>query len=328
MPYVPGVTVQGNSGLPEVRDVYNSPNVFANNVEIALWKEAVDTAAFVLSLTTPENTYVFEQVDVDHVTPETAAYVANSTESAVYVGTSTGVMSGLTTSPTTSLPIDESGNTVNTSTAAVLTATYQVTNWDQFNDNNIPYDTLMLTPKTSLATFTTKAALWKNQPTPLGPKAQYSSGSAGDNKHIIAQDYYVGGKVAGRLTVPQILHNLSNLAKNIYEPLKEKYPNIIVTNTFRQNPPGGQRTQAQHGLGMAMDVVFPGASATDYYNISCWIRDNLPIDQLLQEKAGSTRWIHISHYSGFGYQVPKVNKVANCIVSPSYSFVPGLSIMA
>lgn len=327
MPYVYSGAPQKSTVLPGIADVYHSENVFANNVEIALWKQPVDTAAFVLGLSSPENTYVLEQADVDHVTPETQTYVQSTTQQVVDVGTSTGVMTELTTSPTTALPVDNQGNTVNTSTAAVLTATYQTTNWDQFNDNNIPYDTLMLTPKTSLATFTTKASLWNNQPTPLGPKTPYTPGSKGDNKHIVEQDYFLGGKKAGRITVPQILHNLSNLAKNIYEPLKEKYPNIIVTNTFRQNPPGAAKIQAQHGLGMAMDVVFPGASTSEYYNIACWIRDNLPIDQLLQEKAGSTIWLHISHYSGFGYQVPLVNKVANCIVSPNYSFTPGLSIL-
>jgi hypothetical protein len=57
------------------------------------------------------------------------------------------------------------------------------------------------------------------------------------------------------------------------------------------------------------------------------MRDNLPVDQLLQEKAGSVIWIHVSHYSGFGYKVPSINKIANCIVSPNYSFTPGLSVL-
>lgn len=37
MPYVRGGTSQGNSGLPEVADVYHSNNVYANSVPIALW---------------------------------------------------------------------------------------------------------------------------------------------------------------------------------------------------------------------------------------------------------------------------------------------------
>lgn len=45
MPYVPGGTSQGNSGLAEVQDVYRSPNVFVNNVPVALWLEAQPGAA-------------------------------------------------------------------------------------------------------------------------------------------------------------------------------------------------------------------------------------------------------------------------------------------
>jgi uncharacterized protein (TIGR02594 family) len=45
MPYVKGSTSQGNSSRPEVADVHRSPNVYANNVPIALWLEAIPSAA-------------------------------------------------------------------------------------------------------------------------------------------------------------------------------------------------------------------------------------------------------------------------------------------
>ncbi len=50
MPYVPGGTSQGNSGRPEVADVYNSSNVFANSVEVALWRNAGQSAMFGFSV--------------------------------------------------------------------------------------------------------------------------------------------------------------------------------------------------------------------------------------------------------------------------------------
>ena len=46
MPYVPGGTSQGNSGSPEVLDVYHSPTVFANNVGVALWQTPGESAGF------------------------------------------------------------------------------------------------------------------------------------------------------------------------------------------------------------------------------------------------------------------------------------------
>lgn len=309
MPYIPG---QGR-----IQDVYHSPNVFVNNVEIALWKENADTAAFIAGLLVPSVSYVLEQADVDAVTEENTATTAQVNEAVISYGTGTGILTegtGVMTSSTVAGPVD-------TTPPASVSSTTVNADWSQFNQDNIPYETLMLTPKTSLATFTIKAALWNNQPNPHGPNTPFTSGNTkkGDNKYIKAQY---------GLTVPQILSNLANLAQNVYEPIKQKYPSVIITNTFRQGPPGGAKEQAQHGRGQAMDIVFPGFTTNQYYDAAIWIRDNIPFDQLLQEKAGGTVWIHISHYSGFGTQVPKQNKVANCFVSPTYSFVPGLAPLA
>ncbi len=326
MPYVPGA---GAHGVTHVADVYNSPNVYANNVLIALWQSQGGTGAYSLNVNVPsveieslESLYVLEQTDVDSIDSTNSSTFETYISGVVTAGTSSGVMSTATSIPTTIGPAD-------TTPATVTTGTFVTADWSSFNKDNIPYSTLMLTDKTSLAEFTIKAALWKNQPKPFGPDSPYGAGgTSGDNKHIKEQDIFIRGKgKVGTVTVPQILHNLSNLAKNIWEPLKARYPNAIITNTFRQNPPGGSANQAQHGLGMAMDIQFQGARAEDYYNIACWMRDNLPVDQLLQEKAGSVIWIHVSHYSGFGYKVPSINKIANCIVSPNYSFTPGLSVL-
>ena len=45
MPYVQGGTSQGKSGLPEVRDVYHSGNVYINNVAVALWQPPGESAS-------------------------------------------------------------------------------------------------------------------------------------------------------------------------------------------------------------------------------------------------------------------------------------------
>ena len=322
MPYVPGGGAQKDSGLDAVGDVYHSPNVFVNHVPVALWNPPGPTEREALAaLSSPELTFQQEQMDGDGIDDaSTSSYYSGKIETANQSGISTGVLTTSSQDTTTSGPID------NTPPGTVSTGTLVTTDWAQFNQDNIPYSTLMLTPKTSLATFTTKATLWPNQPKPLGPNA--TQPGAGDNKHLKEQDYFIRGQKAGRITVPQILHNLSNLAANVWEPFKAKYPSAVVTNTFRQNRPGGASDQAQHGLGMAMDIQILGATPQIYYEAACWLRDNVPFDQLLQEKSGNSRWIHVSHYSGFGYQVPKINKVANCIVAPTYSFVPGLSVLA
>jgi hypothetical protein len=302
MPVIPGIV--------GVSDVYHSQNVYANNVPIALWKPSGDTAAFISGLTAPDLSYATEQGDADGASSASVSGI----QSIINQGISNGTIYSTSTALTNTVV-----GTIDTKGSANISGTYINTDWSQFTENNIPYDTLMLTPNTSLATFTTKAALWNNQPTPLGVNSVYVPGvSKGDNKYIKAQY---------GLTVPQILHNLSNLAYNTYEPILAKYPNVVVTNTFRQGPPGGAHEQKQHGLGMAMDLVFPGVTKAGHYEIAAWIRDNVAFDQLLQEKAGNTVWIHVSYYSGFGTPVPASNKIANMIVSPTAQFIPGLAVL-
>lgn len=343
MPYVPGGTAHG---VVHVADVYKSPNVYANSVPIALWLSPGASGVFSYSgsvvpvdignlaasntstdypnpISAVEGTYIFSTLDGDGIQDaSTSSAQAVAITSAYSEGVSSGIITSASSVATSVGPAD-------TTAPAMPPASVVGADWSKFTQDNIPYNTLMLTPKTSLATFTTKATLWQNQPKPFGPNTPFTSNNPnkGDNKHIREQDIIVNNKVIGRITVPQILHNLSNLAANVYEPIKAKYPNVVVTNTFRQNPPGASSKQAQHGMGMAMDLVFPGADAAQYFEIAKWIRDNINFDQLLQEKSGQTRWIHISHYSGFGYKVPTINKVANMVVAPQYSFTPGLSVM-
>jgi uncharacterized Zn-binding protein involved in type VI secretion len=282
-----------------------SPNVFiGDNSEFATFQ-------------VPEVAFVVEQADVDFVTPANATEKGARSSGAINSGLSSGVVS----TSSSLLSSTSVGKVDNTPPPAYAPSTSVLGDFNSYNQDNIPYDTLMLTDKTSLAEFTTKAALWGNQPSPRGPNTPYTSNNpnGGDNKYIKAQY---------GLTVPQILNNLANLAKNVYEPIKARYPRVIVTNTFRQGPPGAGSEQGQHGRGQAVDLVFPGLSTNQYYDVAVWIRDNLPFDQLLQEKAGSKIWIHVSHYSGTGQQVPKQNKVANMIVGRPTQFIPGLSPLA
>jgi uncharacterized Zn-binding protein involved in type VI secretion len=270
-----------------------SPNVFAGDNNL-----------------TPEVQYIYNFTEVDYVNDSNAPTKTGVSSQNVTAGLKDGVIKQSTIdAPIVSGPIDSKPPANPPSTAVP-------TNFDQYTQDNIDYKTLMLTDKTSLATFTLKATLWGSQPTPPGPNTPWPAGSkVGDNKHIKAQY---------GLTVPQILSNMANLAKNIWEPLKAQYPNAIITNTFRQGRPGGQNEQAQHGRGQAMDLKFGNLPRSDYYNIACWIRDNLPFDQLLQEYCGDKFWIHVSHYSGTGQLTPTQNKVATVNVAIKGGFVPGL----
>jgi len=77
MPYVPGGTSQGNSGLVEVSDVYHSPNVFANNVAMALWQTPGESASYAGVSVSP-SIQIPQQIQ-DAINSSSAAYVASQT---------------------------------------------------------------------------------------------------------------------------------------------------------------------------------------------------------------------------------------------------------
>jgi uncharacterized protein (TIGR02594 family) len=77
MPYIKGSTSQGNSGRPEVADVYHSPTVFANNVPVALHLEPIPSAA----LAFPAPTLVaLTQVQIDGIATSSAAATSREEE--------------------------------------------------------------------------------------------------------------------------------------------------------------------------------------------------------------------------------------------------------
>lgn len=93
----------------------------------------------------------------------------------------------------------------------------------------------------------------------------------------------------------QTLCNLKLLTINCIEPIKAKYPNLHITNSWR--PAGIGSPTSQHPKGQAFDMQFRGVHPKEYFTICQWIRDNVAYDQLLLEyKTTGTRlpWIHLS----------------------------------
>lgn len=303
MPYVPG-----SGGID---DVYHAKNVYINGVLVATWEPPGGVEAFMLSLglnpdgtmaNTPENQYLISAVDGDDI-DFTDSTRTNQVQANVAAGTANGTLTDNSV-PASGRTVTESSNTppnTNPGTPSDNPAFNQYTD-ASYPANHPIYSSLQLTSKTSLAELTTKAALWSGGDTPKTLRAQKG------------------------LSVPQILNNMANLAANSWEPIKAKYPNAFVTNSFRQG-----ENQAQHGTGQAMDIQFKGIAAKDYYNIAQWIRDNVPFDQLLLEVAGRNPWIHISYWSGTGIKVSTkpINRVATMVVGkPTTTFTPGLQQVA
>lgn len=178
-----------------------------------------------------------------------------------------------------------------------------------------------------------------NTPTPKGPGSKPSAPVPGRDVPPVSGDITYGLKLTPNgftlgqaiknvtfpRTIPQladnvkglpvqnIINNLAGLALNVLEPIKAKYSNMLITNTYRHGP-----GQAQHGTGQAADLQFRGVPAHKYYEIALWIEKNIPYDQLLLEYLpGQTVWIHISYaipgipYGGQSVRASKpINRLA------------------
>jgi hypothetical protein len=121
-----------------------------------------------------------------------------------------------------------------------------------------------------------------------------------------------------------VVNNLAALALNVWEPIKAKYSNATITNSFRHNDP-----KSQHGTGQAMDLQFRGVGAHEYFDIAVWISKNIPYDQLLLEYLpGKTVWIHISFAAlglpNGGKKTPTQNKLATLNGAAGGKFTPNL----
>jgi GH24 family phage-related lysozyme (muramidase) len=108
------------------------------------------------------------------------------------------------------------------------------------------------------------------------------------------------------LSAQQIACNLKGLAENCLEPIRNLYPNMILTSVFRR--PGdvaGSSKTSDHYLGCAADIVLPGKNRKDHYEAIQKIQQLVPYDQLLLEYQGPTTvWIHVSFkYSASKKQV-------------------------
>lgn len=95
------------------------------------------------------------------------------------------------------------------------------------------------------------------------------------------------------LTKAQIVGNLKHLAVNVLDPIKDKYPDMIISSGFRHGT-----TNSDHFVGQAADIQFTRHSKADLYEIVKWIRTNIPFKQLLLEYKTEKRqivvWIHVA----------------------------------
>jgi hypothetical protein len=135
--------------------------------------------------------------------------------------------------------------------------------------------------------------------------------SKNENRIITLKDVLSkgGGLIAqGGLTEKELVQNMRNLAINVIDPIKKKYPSMNINSGFRQKgkPVKDPRTgnivsvgNSDHDIGCAVDLGFQKPHS-EYIAIATWISKNIPHKQLLLEHNIDpygvifSSWIHIA----------------------------------
>lgn len=82
-----------------------------------------------------------------------------------------------------------------------------------------------------------------------------------------------------------VVKNHILVAVNVLDPLKEKFPDLVVTSAYRNN-------SANHKTGRAIDCRVESRSMSKNAEMARYARDNLPVDQVLLEK-NDTGYSHL-----------------------------------
>ena len=116
---------------------------------------------------------------------------------------------------------------------------------------------------------------------------------------------FVRSETATRLGIdnsindPEIISNIRNLCERVLEPLRAFAGCPIIINSGyrcpRLNEAVGGSRRSQHMKGEACDIrIADSATGDRWYS---WMKENLPYDQLIKERAhksSGTFWIHVS----------------------------------
>jgi hypothetical protein len=267
MPYVPGAS---SHGVRHVADVYNSPNVYANFVNIALWDNPQGSQAAVMAaINSPSYATEAQVIELDGETDETIVAQKQAVLIASGVITKEDLVKGATAVATTSTTaLAPGGDGTDPGTATVFVSEVDATILWQGDLNE--------QPKTITVATVTKVP---------GVVFPY------DVATIAPQN---------GMTVQQVCDNLKALVTNVWVPLKNQYPDAFMTCSFRK---GSSNPTSQHPKGMACDIQYKGISKSEYYVRAQWVRDNIKFDQfLLEYKTTGTGmpWHHLSYNKAGG----------------------------
>lgn len=123
-------------------------------------------------------------------------------------------------------------------------------------------------------------------PQGVGFTAQTGGGSSTANSSVLVQPQL-------GLLEDDIVYRLSLLAVNVLQPIKDKYPGVVIKSGFRQANSG----ISQHELGEAVDLQINNQTPELLYEVANYIKNNLAFDQMVLNfttMGDGQPWIHIS----------------------------------
>ena len=259
MPYIPGTG--------RLTDVYNSPNVYANFVNIALWQNPQSAEVAVMqAINSPSYAAEAQVIELDGEEDETIVAQKQAELVAAGVITQEDLNKGKTagTNPANADPAAAPGGDGADPGAASVGGDVDATIlWEGTFPGGSP-------TKITVATVTKVPGV------------------------VFPYDVATIAPQNG-MTVQQVCDNLKALVTNVWVPLKTQYPDAFMTCSFRK---GSSNPTSQHPKGMACDIQYKGLAKSEYYVRAQWVRENIKFDQfLLEYKTTGTGmpWHHLSY---------------------------------
>lgn len=271
MPFIPG-----GSGI---QDVFNSGNVFANKVPVALHLPPDVAGVFIDGIFLPDDPY--QPFHAAKLLAEAGSNAPHDDPDSEVVDYGDNPAATDRLSPP-EFKTDPGLGVNSTATAAAAAGEVTVTSVLEIPEKlplEVEGGTRNRGAVTVCGTYATDPVPY-NQPLSANYTVKSLSIGALFAHNIVAQN---------GLTTADIVCNLKGLAENILEPLNREYPGVRVNSAFRKGRGG-----SQHLKGQAVDVQWPGLKPSDYTERALWIRANLPYDQLIFEH-GNSIWLHISY---------------------------------
>jgi len=114
-----------------------------------------------------------------------------------------------------------------------------------------------------------------------------------------------------------VVQNHIFAAYNVLDPIKAKFPDVLVTSAYRSN-------SSNHITGRAIDLVVESRSLTRHAEIARFARDNLPVDQVFIERNASGKThVHL-RVSQTGAKTTPV--VLTCADPKCQNSTPGINV--